>query len=547
MAAETQLLYLEPDDEITSVVRRLRETDAARVVLVASGRTRATSSAVALRLLGQVAKEEGREIALVADPAARALAGEAGIDGFTSVAEANADGATPVEAPAPKRARIRVVRAEAAPAVPLAPAPARAPVSAPPVTPRLEETQAVPAVVPAPDTPPQREPRPRAAPSRRNRAAAVALIVLVLLLALATAAGAVLLPAATIHIIPATVSVGPERYEVRPEVRGPDEGVLEDSASGTATGTHVDLTAATGVAIFLNWGGVSVQVPAGTSVSAASEIFFTTDQTVVVPPAQFTPDGRVQAGEASVAITAAEPGPGSNVGEGAVDTVEDARIRFFLRGLPNNKERLVQNPDPVSGGDARHQPRIRRSDVDAVVHRLRENLHQMLDEHRGSDATRLYPQSEDPKAEITVPDDLVGRVGDETFELSGTLTYSLQFVRVADVEAAARSALQGDAHAAPAGTQVLPDSIAVDVGQARTKGEAIVVIVRTSGVAARRLDENAIRQQASGKTDAEVQAALGGLGEVQVDFWPGWVDRVPGIDARIDVQIEASPSSPPGG
>ena len=82
MADGTQLLYLEPDDEVTTVVRRLREADAGRVVLVASGRTKATTSAVALRLLAQVAAEEGREIALVADPGARALAAEAGIAAF---------------------------------------------------------------------------------------------------------------------------------------------------------------------------------------------------------------------------------------------------------------------------------------------------------------------------------------------------------------------------------------------------------------------------------------------------------------------------------
>ena len=99
MADETQLLYLEPDDEVTSVVRRLREADAKRVVLVASGRTKATTSAVALRLLAQVAAEEGREIALVADPGARALAAEAGISAFASVADANVEGAVPATPP----------------------------------------------------------------------------------------------------------------------------------------------------------------------------------------------------------------------------------------------------------------------------------------------------------------------------------------------------------------------------------------------------------------------------------------------------------------
>ncbi|HEY7464785.1 MAG TPA: hypothetical protein VH987_10195, partial [Candidatus Limnocylindria bacterium] len=100
MADDTQLLYLEPDDEITTVVRRLREADSPRVVLVATGRSKATTSAVALRLLAQVAAEEGRHIALVADAGGRALAAEAGIPAFASVADANAEGAVPLE-PAP--------------------------------------------------------------------------------------------------------------------------------------------------------------------------------------------------------------------------------------------------------------------------------------------------------------------------------------------------------------------------------------------------------------------------------------------------------------
>jgi hypothetical protein len=82
MGDEPQILYLEPDDEITSVIRRLRETDASRVVLVAAGRTKATSSALALRLLAGVAADEGRELALVADGLGRSLAAEAGIAAF---------------------------------------------------------------------------------------------------------------------------------------------------------------------------------------------------------------------------------------------------------------------------------------------------------------------------------------------------------------------------------------------------------------------------------------------------------------------------------
>src|ERR671919_572891 len=101
MADQTQLLYLEPDDEITTVVRRLRETDAARV-------------------------------ALVADPAARSLAAEAGIAAFASVADASAEGAVPsAPSPAPM-APIHVVRGEPEPAAPDVPASPMPSATAPP-------------------------------------------------------------------------------------------------------------------------------------------------------------------------------------------------------------------------------------------------------------------------------------------------------------------------------------------------------------------------------------------------------------------------------
>src|SRR5438445_8095305 len=121
---EPQLLYLEPDDEITSVVRRLRGADAARVVLLAPGRSRATSSVVALRLLSRAAAEAGRSVALVADAATRALAGEAGIAAFASVADATSPTPAPAEPIPPARAPIHVMRGAAARTRPSTPVPA---------------------------------------------------------------------------------------------------------------------------------------------------------------------------------------------------------------------------------------------------------------------------------------------------------------------------------------------------------------------------------------------------------------------------------------
>ncbi|MFN2419578.1 MAG: hypothetical protein ABR593_11780, partial [Candidatus Limnocylindria bacterium] len=88
MTTATALLYLETDDEVTSVVRRIRETDGERVILVAPGRSRATSSVVALRLLARVGEDADRRVAVVGDALTRSLASEAGLDAYASVDDA---------------------------------------------------------------------------------------------------------------------------------------------------------------------------------------------------------------------------------------------------------------------------------------------------------------------------------------------------------------------------------------------------------------------------------------------------------------------------
>ena len=95
-----------------------------RVVLVAPGRSKATSSSIGLRLLARHANEVGIQLSLVADPSARTLAAEAGIPAFASIDDARADAGDPEQSaqPAPRPlAAIHVVRGDAAspPAMPV--------------------------------------------------------------------------------------------------------------------------------------------------------------------------------------------------------------------------------------------------------------------------------------------------------------------------------------------------------------------------------------------------------------------------------------------
>src|SRR2546422_977964 len=338
-AGEAQILYLEPDDEIPSVVRRVRESELPRVVLFAPGRSKATSSSIGLRLLARHANEVGIQLSLVADPAARTLAAEAGIPAFASIADAQANAGDPEQSaqPTPRPlAAIHVVRGEAAspPAMPVVsglPAGAQgtpaAAVDRGPGLSRMEDTQAVPVAPPlglsevagaAAPAPAGARARPRSAPlARMSRGALIAILATVLVVGALVAA---VLPSATVRITPSVASVGPVDYVVTMPAE-PDTGSLQTTMTGNATGTYsVGTARATGTVTFLNYSSDSVQVPKGTAVAAGDQVF-ATNKTVVVPATGF-----FFAGRKSVDVTATVAGTGGNVAAHAINRVVDKSL-----------------------------------------------------------------------------------------------------------------------------------------------------------------------------------------------------------------------------
>ncbi len=532
MPEQPQLIYLEPDDEITSVVRRLRAAEGSSVVIVAPGRSRATSSSVALRLLAQVAAEEKRSLALVADPATRAVAAEAGIPAFASVAEATSGKVALEAAGATPRAPIHVVRglpesAAGGAVAGLAAASARAG--------RGDETVAV-----------RLPPKPRAGSGRgvRRRVALPKWPWLAGALLVALVVAAALLPGATVTIMPATQPVGPKAYQLQLPVAGHQAGQLSVTSPGTATGVRSDLVAATGTVTFFNWNTVAVEVPKGTQVSAGGTIAFTTTDRIVVPRGTFV---QQKPGQRSAGVVAVAGGPSGNVAAQAIDTVDNASVRSSLRGLPDNPNRLVTNPEAAAGGLETPHPVIQQLDVDAVVTAIQKDLAAQLTAALAAHPDRFFagqPAAEIPQ--IVIPPDLVGRQDQATFDLTGTLAFDRSSVLKTDVEAAAREKLLTDATAPPAGTTVLPESIAIELGAASASGDVMTIAVSVRAAAAAAIDKVAVRDQVAGLTKPEAQARLAGLGQVQIDLWPGWLDRLPRIPFRISIEtaVQAPAASP---
>lgn len=535
MPDQPQLIYLEPDDEITSLVRRIRAADSRSVIVVAPGRSRATSSTVALRLLAQVAAEEDRTLALVADAPTRALAGEAGIPAFPTVAEATSGTEAPDQGAAAPRAPIHVVRGVAASAAAVV---VDRPVAAVARSGPSDETVAV------------RLPQPRGTggftPFRGRNLVARRWPWLAALLAVVLVAAAALLPSATVRIAVAGQAVGPTSYTVHLHVAGHETSDLKVTRSGRATGERVEKVAAAGGVTFSNWNTVAVEVPAGTHVSVAGGTAFATGKRIVVQRGRFN-GGGITPGQGSVAVVAVEPGLGGNVAAAAIDTVDDAGVRTFLRGFPDNPNRLVINSEATAGGAETPHVVIQQSDVDAVVTAIKADLAAQLAAALAAQPDRVYagpPESEE--SVVDVQPDLVGTEETPTFELRGTLAFDRAFVARTDVEQAARDALTNDTNAVPGGKSLVAGSIKIQVGTAATVGDEMTLQLSVRAAAAAPIDKAAVRDLVAGMTVPQAKDALRPIGDAEVDLWPGWLDRLPRLPFRISVEtVEPSPGASP--
>jgi hypothetical protein len=530
------LLYLEADDEITAVVRRVRAADPGRVIVVAPGRSRATSSAVALRLLARAAEADDREIAVVGDALTRSLAGEASMEAYASVDEARRGDPAPTPAASDAaHATIHVVRGPAT--GDSAPTLAAVTVAA---TAADDVTRPVPVVRPA--AKPRAAPRPTRALSGRRLPMAL-LGAIALLFVGAIVIGATVLPAATITIAPRSETIEPVADSIVVDEPQRIAGTAEATATVTATGSYEVNEAATGAVVFFNFNFFDVEVPAGSLVatgSASGDQAFATAEAIVVPAGAFDPIfGGITAGEAPAGVTAAATGEGGNVAAGTIDTVLDPGLAGQLRGFPTIEEALVTNPEPMTGGVAASGFEILQPDVEAAVAQLRDALQQEVDHALAATGNAPYADAGEPaEPQISGLDGLVGTRDAETAEISGTLAYDRLVADPAAVEAAAIERFSSDPAHVPEGWQLLDGNTTVEIGEARRSGEAeMTVDVSVTGRAAPMIDVDGVVARITGLTPEEVEAELADIGAASVDLWPGWVSTVPGMTWRIELRV----------
>jgi hypothetical protein len=503
-----QIIYLEIDDDITTIRNRLEWSQAPRVLLVIPRGCPALHRPLDFTLLRRQADALGIEVALVSkDPVVQDLAYEHKFSAFTTAKRG-------------QRARWRKVDEDEVPRLSSRPQPRR------PLWPALQENpdfqRALPVV------------RQVLAGGMFLTAVGVLLLLTYLLL---PSARIVLMPASEVVSVAVPLTAAPAVESVDTEqLLLPARAIevrVEDQAQIPTTGTKDAPDApATGTVVFINRLAASVTVPKGTTVStsAGTPIRFVTLEDVTLPPSVGS-IGRV-------GVQAVEPGLIGNVGVNLINRVEGS-LAVKVR---------VTNDEPTGGGTVKQAGMVTLADKE----RLRALLLQQLQQKAYATMTAELEESEFMPAEslqvelvlIENYDKFVAEVAD-TLGLEMRIVVSGLVIDEADATPLMRDILYNQVRS---GFDLLPETIRLQRGQVvgvREEDRAVQFIMEGTGVMAAHMDVALIQEALRGRTP---QDALDYLrtnvplrAEPQVTLSPEWLpgQRIPWLPLRISVVVQA--------
>lgn len=571
------IVYIDVDDEITSVAARIRRLPDAHVTLVVPPGSRIATSRINFRLLAREAAGSARALTVVTpDAAVRALASAAGLETHASVADyevaeaaraaggasaaagpmaaaAGADAGGPVEgtADAQSSGGVRSGLAARGSASGSAGEPATSTgggsTAGRGADGRTRPTTGLPTAASA-------APLGRGSRGGRRRWPwVVALVAIAAVLGVTGVLAYATLPSATVTIRPATEKLGPVDLVVHADPAATSVDVttatipatsaevpVEVSDTFDATGKKKEETKATGSVTFISKDPTRANlIPAGSIVRTAAGVGFATRTAVTIPKAKI--EGlTIIPGTATVRVTALKGGPEANVAPNMISVVPPGEDPVLLE---------VQNQAPTTGGTRKTTTIVTRDDVDAALRTLDKRLKARFadaaaDPARAPEGTVLVPDTAVLGRSVPDPaaDALVGQEVD-SFDLSLSATGSV----TAYAPAAARSlALARLAQQVPSGYSIVQGTATAVAGGATSAQTAADIPTTSSASIVRTIDEATVKSLVRGRTPVEAEAALAAYGDVTVVVWPGFVPTVTTTESRIEVRIEPVTSGGPG-
>jgi len=378
------------------------------------------------------------------------------------------------------------------------------------------------------------------------------LVAVLVVIALAVAAlGWYYMPAMTVQATLREAQVGTEMlYSVTaPDANAPGDAAfsvpaelmtdtVEFGSTIPATGVRREPEdTASGSVTLRNGSAEAVTLPRGTTVANRAGIEFVTGADIEIPAG--SPDGST-IGEASVEVTAAQPGSAGNLDQGELTgKVADQPIYFSNRDAA------------VGGGTDREIKVVAEADIDTLESRMESDLRRAVAEgwtaQLGEGRAVVGPsvEPEDPTYEITQ------RAGDvsDTVTLTGTVEATGLVYDLASVEERARESFSAELQRQiPDGYELDQATIALGEPELLSESPETVEYQVTATATARAVfDEGTkanLADAISGSSWSNVEATLANVPAFAtwtVERDPGWwPSRAPQTSDRVTIEIAAA-------
>lgn len=302
----------------------------------------------------------------------------------------------------------------------------------------------------------------------------------------------------------------------------------------TATGTKNVGEKAIGSVNFSNSEFSAVTIAAGTKLTSASGNAYTLDSSVTVPAGSCTGVFNCHTGNASGSVTAINPGTASNGDSGS------------LSGTPSGVSASFSGS--TSGGTDKKVDVVQQSDVDTA----KENLFSSSDSDQAkSELSKMFgddyaiisgsfnTDTSDVKSTPAVGEEAADGKG----TLKGTATYSLMAVSKKELgkflDGYFTQQIEGQ------DSQKVYDNGVNDVTFTNIDkvDDGFTANITTNGKIGPKIDEKSLKEYAKGKRIGEIQSYvknINGVGDVSVKLSPFWVKTAPNNTDKIRIEFKVN-------
>lgn len=545
-----EIIYLESDEEITSVIDKLKETEGKSVGLVIPQGASLIQSVVNLKLLQKEAKVLGKEIAVISqDRIGRNLASQIGLTVYDSP---NATKPA-IEQPKPEIPTSDVIEIDLSEKKKTPPAGVKvhhyeetaAPKESASQLETNSQAESLPTHVSAKplsaDTYKAPEVKPLKKPRNWKKALFFAIPILAIFILLY-----IFYPKAIVAL-----SVKTESFQEAIDItldnninkidltRSAMPGELQEAESEAtkefnATGKKEIGEKATGkVTVYNEWDSSTHSYPSSTKFIGGGKTYLSNDSFTV--PAGTLSGGAIQAGKIDVSVTAEASGDAYNLGS----------TNFVVEGAPTKI--YGRNSASFSGGSTKQLTIVSSEDLNNAKDALKEELDSKNKEELIKKASKQKIIESSVENEI-VSSSADKKSGDETdkFKLTMKVKSRTLSFKEDDFRVFLGQLLAGKI---PADKKLVPAS-ADEITISKNENDFAKGIMKITGIVktslAPNIDENKVKKELAGKSkfDAEViMQNTPGVESASVSFRPSWwLKKVPSLRRNIEIKFDYLPS-----